>query len=116
MQFTIDLLLYRPDYRGGKHDIPNGTKPDEQDFFQSTTFICCKVSFLDEIQILLTLLIIITTMNNLYPLKFKPIFKDKIWGGQKVNTELGMDYGVNQHRTSRIHIVQLKDKEDEREN
>jgi len=32
-------------------------------------------------------------MNALYPLKFKPIFKDKIWGGQKVNTELGMDYG-----------------------
>jgi len=32
-------------------------------------------------------------MNTLYPLKFKPIFKDKIWGGQKVNTELGMDYG-----------------------
>ncbi len=32
-------------------------------------------------------------MNALYPLKFKPIFKDKIWGGQKVNTKLGMDYG-----------------------
>ena len=32
-------------------------------------------------------------MNNLYPLKFKPIFKDKIWGGKKINTELGMDYG-----------------------
>lgn len=32
-------------------------------------------------------------MNSLYPLKFKPIFKDRIWGGQKVNTELGMNYG-----------------------
>ncbi len=32
-------------------------------------------------------------MNTLYPLKFKPIFKDKIWGGQKVKTELGLDYG-----------------------
>ena len=25
-------------------------------------------------------------MNSLYPLKFKPIFKDKIWGGQKMKT------------------------------
>jgi len=32
-------------------------------------------------------------MNTLYPLKFKPIFKDKIWGGEKIKTELGMDYG-----------------------
>ncbi len=32
-------------------------------------------------------------MNALYPLKFKPIFKDKIWGGEKIKTELGMDYG-----------------------
>jgi mannose-6-phosphate isomerase len=31
-------------------------------------------------------------MNNLYPLKFKPIFKDKIWGGQKIRTELGLDF------------------------
>ncbi len=31
-------------------------------------------------------------MNELYPLKFKPIFKDKIWGGQKVRTRLGMDF------------------------
>jgi mannose-6-phosphate isomerase len=32
-------------------------------------------------------------MNSLYPLKFKPIFMDKIWGGQKIKTELGLDYG-----------------------
>ncbi len=32
-------------------------------------------------------------MNSLYPLKFKPIFKDKIWGGQKIKTELGLNYG-----------------------
>jgi mannose-6-phosphate isomerase len=32
-------------------------------------------------------------MKTLYPLKFKPIFKAKIWGGQKIKTELGMDYG-----------------------
>ena len=32
-------------------------------------------------------------MNELYPLKFRPIFKDKIWGGHKIKTDLGMDYG-----------------------
>jgi len=32
-------------------------------------------------------------MNKLYPLKFKPIFRDKIWGGQKIKTTLGMDFG-----------------------
>jgi mannose-6-phosphate isomerase len=31
-------------------------------------------------------------MNDLYPLKFKPIFKDKIWGGSKIQTVFGMDY------------------------
>lgn len=31
-------------------------------------------------------------MNELYPLKFTPIFKEKIWGGQKVKTMLGMDF------------------------
>ncbi len=30
----------------------------------------------------------------LYPLKFKPVFKDKIWGGRKIKTVLGMDYGT----------------------
>ena len=29
----------------------------------------------------------------LYPFKFKPIFKDKIWGGRKIKEVLGMDYG-----------------------
>lgn len=28
----------------------------------------------------------------LYPLKFKPRFKDKIWGGNKMRTRLGMDF------------------------
>ena len=32
-------------------------------------------------------------MNKLYPLKFKPIYKDKIWGGQKIKTLLGQDVG-----------------------
>ena len=31
-------------------------------------------------------------MNQLYPLKFKGIFKDKIWGGQKIKSKLGLDY------------------------
>ncbi len=29
---------------------------------------------------------------NLYPLKFKTIFKDKIWGGEKINTVLGKNF------------------------
>jgi mannose-6-phosphate isomerase len=32
-------------------------------------------------------------MNQLYPLKFKPIYLDKIWGGQKIRTVLGQDVG-----------------------
>lgn len=31
-------------------------------------------------------------MQNLYPLKFKTIYKDKIWGGQKIRTVLGKDF------------------------
>ncbi len=31
--------------------------------------------------------------SELYPLKFKPIFKEKIWGGQKIKTILGKDFG-----------------------
>lgn len=27
-----------------------------------------------------------------YPLRFKTIFKEKIWGGQKINTVLGKDF------------------------
>ena len=30
-------------------------------------------------------------MDFLYPLKFEPIFKEKIWGGNKLNTILGKD-------------------------
>ncbi len=32
-------------------------------------------------------------MNMLYPLKFTPLFKDKIWGGDKIRTSLGLDFG-----------------------
>ena len=32
-------------------------------------------------------------MNELYPFKFKPVFKDKIWGGRKIKTRLNMDFG-----------------------
>lgn len=31
-------------------------------------------------------------MYSLYPLKFKTIFKDKIWGGEKIKTYLGKDF------------------------
>ena len=31
-------------------------------------------------------------MSMLYPLKFKPIFKDKVWGGQRINTILKQEY------------------------
>ena len=29
---------------------------------------------------------------NLYPIKFQPIFKDKIWGGERLKTVLNKDY------------------------
>jgi mannose-6-phosphate isomerase len=32
-------------------------------------------------------------MPELYPLKFETIFKEKIWGGQKIKTVLGKDFG-----------------------
>lgn len=32
-------------------------------------------------------------MKQLYPLKFETIYKEKIWGGQKIKTILGKDYG-----------------------
>jgi len=32
-------------------------------------------------------------MGSLYPLKFKTIYKDKIWGGQKISTYLHKDFG-----------------------
>jgi mannose-6-phosphate isomerase len=32
-------------------------------------------------------------MSALYPLKFKTIYKDKIWGGQKIKTYLHKDFG-----------------------
>ncbi|HPM92899.1 MAG TPA: mannose-6-phosphate isomerase [Bacteroidales bacterium] len=31
-------------------------------------------------------------MNELYPLKFKPVFDDRIWGGEKIRTHLGLDF------------------------
>lgn len=32
-------------------------------------------------------------MSGLYPLKFKSIYLDKIWGGKRINTVLNKDYG-----------------------
>jgi mannose-6-phosphate isomerase len=31
-------------------------------------------------------------VNELYPLKFKPVFDDRIWGGEKIRTNLGLDF------------------------
>lgn len=33
-------------------------------------------------------------MQTLYPFKLKPLFKEKIWGGQKIRQVLNMDYGL----------------------
>lgn len=33
-------------------------------------------------------------MQTLYPFKFTPLFKEKIWGGQKIRQQLGMDFGL----------------------
>jgi len=33
-------------------------------------------------------------MSTLYPLKFQTIYKDKIWGGQKIKTYLHKDFGA----------------------
>ncbi len=32
-------------------------------------------------------------MSNLYPIKFKPIFHEKIWGGNRMKTILNKDFG-----------------------
>ncbi|MDP2189508.1 MAG: mannose-6-phosphate isomerase [Sphingobacteriaceae bacterium] len=32
-------------------------------------------------------------MNTNYPLKFQPIYKEKLWGGQKIKSMLGKDFG-----------------------
>ena len=31
-------------------------------------------------------------MNELYPLKFRPIFKEKIWGGSRIRSVMGLDF------------------------
>jgi len=33
-----------------------------------------------------------TLMNELYPLKFKPVFDDRVWGGDKIRTQMGLDF------------------------
>lgn len=36
-------------------------------------------------------------MNQLYPLKFQPIFQEKIWGGDRMKTILGKELGTLTH-------------------
>jgi mannose-6-phosphate isomerase len=31
-------------------------------------------------------------MNELYPLKFRPVFDDRMWGGEKIRTHMGLDF------------------------
>ncbi len=31
-------------------------------------------------------------MDGLYPLKFHPVFKEKIWGGERIRTVTGLDF------------------------
>jgi len=48
-------------------------------------------------------------VNNLYPLKFKPIFKEKIWGGQKINTILKKDFSPLSNCGESWEISSVKD-------
>lgn len=50
-------------------------------------------------------------MNQLYPLKFETIFKDKIWGGQKIRTVLGKDFGDLPNCGETWEISGVKDNE-----
>ncbi|MCK4698853.1 MAG: class I mannose-6-phosphate isomerase [Bacteroidales bacterium] len=48
-------------------------------------------------------------MNFLYPLKFKPVLKEKIWGGNKLNTILGKDLPQNKKIGESWEISGVKD-------
>jgi len=48
-------------------------------------------------------------MDFLYPLKFEPIFKEKIWGGNKLNTTLGKNLPLNKKIGESWEISGVKD-------
>ena len=48
-------------------------------------------------------------MDFLYPLKFEPIFKEKIWGGNKLNTILGKNLHQNKKIGESWEISGVKD-------
>ena len=48
-------------------------------------------------------------MDFLYPLKFKPVFKEKIWGGNKLNTILGKNLPHNKKIGESWEISGVKD-------
>ena len=48
-------------------------------------------------------------MNFLYPLKFRPILKEKIWGGNKLNTILGKNLPQNKKIGESWEISGVKD-------
>lgn len=49
-------------------------------------------------------------MNGLYPLKFKPIFHDKIWGGNRMKSSLNKEYGELANCGESWEISAVKDK------
>ena len=48
---------------------------------------------------------------DLYPLKFKPIFKEKIWGGQKLNKKLNKDFPTNKNIGESWEISDIEEDE-----
>jgi len=48
-------------------------------------------------------------MNELYPLKFKPIIKEIIWGGEKLKTLLNKDTGIVQKAAESWEISAIQD-------
>ena len=55
-------------------------------------------------------------MMSLYPLKFKSILKDKIWGGKKMSTILGKNIGTSEHCGESWEISGIVGDESEVEN
>ena len=55
-------------------------------------------------------------MEKLYPLKFQPIYKEKIWGGQKIKTNLEKDFSPLMNCGELWAISGVEDEQSEVEN